>query len=650
MAVGPVLQTVLASAVRTRPFVDIFRAGARDVHRSLFDRDSTTVTLTLADIGATARGALEAVDPKRANAISSRADVTILTEKVPAIAGVAVDVADDVRVMPWLLLGLAILAGAGSLVMAPSRRRGMLILGVSVIVAGTAGMAGLRAGEILFLSGIEPGGVRDAADAAWNAFFGDLNVAVLLFAGVGVVAAAAAASLLSPVDVGAPLRAGWQRVTTPPTGAAARTARAVLLLAGGVLIVIGKAVFLHLVAILVGLYVAYAGVSELMRLTIPRDEAGVGAARAGRRTIVAAIVCAGAIALAGFAFIRLGGLEPESLAVTTSGCNGAPSLCDRTLDRVAIPATHNSMSAATYPGYLFAQQERGLTRQLLEGVRGLLIDAHSGTPTRGGIVKTDLSGLDGVERKRIADDVGDNALDAALRIRDRIVNSPAAGPRGVYLCHGFCEVGSVPIDRAFGDIRDFMAANPDEVLVVVIEDYVKPADIAAAARESGLVDYVYTGPVNALPTLRRMIDSGGRVLVMAENNPGGAAIPWYHSAYERLTQETPYSFTQPRQLTDASNLAESCRPERGPADAPFFLVNHWIDSSPAARPTNARIVNTREALLRRVHLCEKQRGLVANLVAVDFYREGDLFGAVEKLNDEREASSERLDPPSSSER
>ena len=42
------------------------------------------------------------------------------------------------------------------------------------------------------------------------------------------------------------------------------------------------------------------------------------------------------------------------------------------------------MSAATNPGWLFAQQEKGLPDQLRDGVHGLLIDAHYGLETEGG--------------------------------------------------------------------------------------------------------------------------------------------------------------------------------------------------------------------------------------------------------------------------
>ena len=64
-------------------------------------------------------------------------------------------------------------------------------------------------------------------------------------------------------------------------------------------------------------------------------------------------------------------------------------------------------------------------------------------------MKTDLSDLDSGERRTYEKELGSDALDAALRIRDRIVNSTATGPRAVYLCHRFCELGAIPIVDGF---------------------------------------------------------------------------------------------------------------------------------------------------------------------------------------------------------
>jgi hypothetical protein len=43
-------------------------------------------------------------------------------------------------------------------------------------------------------------------------------------------------------------------------------------------------------------------------------------------------------------------------------------------------------------------------------------------------------------------------------------------------------------------------------------------------------------------------------------------------------------------------------------------------------------VNAYDFLLRRARECERRRDLLPNIVAVDFYDEGDVFAATRKLN------------------
>ncbi len=634
IAVRPVIEQVIAGAVRTRAFQDVFGAAVRDLHRSLFERDANTVALTLADIGATARGVLEAFNPKLARQIPGAEDAEVLSAELPAVVEAAVEAADGFRALPWVLLALAILLGGAGYWLSHDRRRTVIVLGVSTMVAAVVAVVGLRVIEVVVLERLEPGQSRDAVGAIWSAFFGDLRIGLLLLAAAGAVVTAAASSLLRPLDLFAPLERGAQLLARVPESRRGRVVRGLALVAVGVLIVVRHEAFVELVAILVGLYVAYAGASELMRLTVPDAPGEAEAARGGRAALVTATITAGLILVAGLIFVRAGGAEEDPLAIETVGCNGSEALCEATVDEVTFPATHNSMSAATNPDWLFAQQEDGFPAQLREGVRGLLIDAHYGQPTESGVVETDLSGVSGGERNKLEREIGTEAFEAALRLRDQVVNSPPSGDRGVYLCHGFCELGALPIDKGLAQIRDFLAANPDEVLVIVIEDYVEPTEIADAVERTGLIDYVYTGELGPpWPTLGEMARSGERVLIFAENDAGGGTIPWYHLAYDRAMQETPYSYGSPDELTDERTLARTCEPNRGPADASLFLINHWVDTSPAPKPSNARKVNAKPALLRRVDLCESERDLVANLIAVDFYREGDLFEVAAKLND-----------------
>jgi hypothetical protein len=122
-----------------------------------------------------------------------------------------------------------------------------------------------------------------------------------------------------------------------------------------------------------------------------------------------------------------------------------------------------------------------------------------------------------------------------------------------------------------------------------------------------------------------MIDSNERLFVMAERDGGDP--PWYREQFE-VTQETPFTFTEPRQLERRS----SCDENRGPPDAPLFLINHWVDTSPAPKPTNASIVNQKEFILDRAEMCARIRDAAPSIIAVDFYRQGDVVGAVDELN------------------
>jgi hypothetical protein len=61
-------------------------------------------------------------------------------------------------------------------------------------------------------------------------------------------------------------------------------------------------------------------------------------------------------------------------------------------------------------------------------------------------------------------------------------------------------------------------------------------------------------------------------------------------------------------------------------------VNHWITTDPVPLPSNAAKVNAYGPLLRRLEECRRLRHHIPNLVAVNFYRHGDLLRAVNALN------------------
>ncbi len=169
------------------------------------------------------------------------------------------------------------------------------------------------------------------------------------------------------------------------------------------------------------------------------------------------------------------------------------------------------------------------------------------------------------------------------------------------------------------------------MVVVINQDYVTPKDFVDAVKKAGLEQLAYRGPTNDdWPTLREMIDSGQRVVFLAENKAGAA--PWYRPVYETITEETPYTFKSAALLTEKSKLAASCKPNRGPRSAPLFLINHWVSTDPLPRPSDAKRVNAHDPLLARARECQRIRKHLPNLLAVNFYRRGDVFKVVDELN------------------
>jgi len=290
-------------------------------------------------------------------------------------------------------------------------------------------------------------------------------------------------------------------------------------------------------------------------------------------------------------------------------CNGAASLCERRLDEVVFPGTHNSFAASEEPGWYFANQRYGISRQLDDGIRALLIDVHFGVyDPATGRVRTDLS-AEGSDRNKVAEQVPPRALRAADRVASRVGVGTLNGTPEPYLCHTLCELGAEPLNQELEVIRAFLDQHPDQVLIVIVEDYVPPATIERAFEQTGLTRYVATlERGEPLPTLGPLIERGQRLVVFAEEKGGSPA--WYMAAFSFI-QDTPLGATRPDQL--------SCKRYRGEENSPLLLINHWIPPFPPSPSLNAVI--GREAFLRgRIKRCLAERGAKGAIVAVDFYQ------------------------------
>jgi hypothetical protein len=409
-----------------------------------------------------------------------------------------------------------------------------------------------------------------------------------------------------------------------------------VLVAAGVLTILQPLAVLTTLAVAGGFVVVVYGLTELADVTRGKpaatdaDQQAVAPAQSRSFFARAAIPGLAAVLIVAIA-VAVAARELQTAPLATAEddgplrCNGFAQLCDRTLDTVALAATHNSMSASLEPGWYLAEQHGGIVAQLDFGVRGLLIDTYYGRTGAGGSIRTDESSF-AESRAALVAEFGEQAVASAQRLAARGGFGGGTGPRRAYLCHNLCEFGATSLDTALSGIDAWLTAHPNDVIVLFIQDAITPADTAAAFERTGLIRRVYTppqpGPATTWPTLREMIQHDTRVVVLAENTPGGSAYPWYQNGFA-VAQETDYNVR--------SVGAFKCAPNRGGTAGNLFLLNHWLAGNP--RPIQAaNKVNARNLLLPRAQECQRDRGHVPNLIAVNFYDRGALLDAVNTLN------------------
>ena len=630
----PLIESAVASLLETPAFRAALRQGLLAAHGAVFDRDLDSAAIAVRNVGALVRPVLEEIDPALASEVPHDLDVGLARVADQPVLVDAAQIADTFDRWAGILPGLAILLLGVSVLAVERRRRASIRCGLSIVVLAAVSIVALAVARVAVL---DRAGQPDVAAAIWDAFLGDLSRWELALAGVGVMIATAAAALLRTYDLHEPLRRAWSRAVHEPSHGAARVLWALALAAVGLMMALAPGEVLRATVVVVGVYLlaravstAVGAIAEARGWSLDRLEAASSAARARdpidvRRvlTIGAVVVLASSVAVgAGLsALLRDDGGQP-AVAKPTGECNGARALCDRSLEEVAFLATHNSYAGTGYPGFLFPEQQGTISSQLRDGVRGLWIDTYYGVPGRRVYTLTDL--IDPALNAQLKAELGPQFEAAAARLRSEIAEPPADAPRRIYLCHGFCELGAVEAGDAFRAIARFLAQNPEEVLIVDIEDYTRPKDTVALIERTGLADYVYEGPDGPpWPTLREMVDSGRRLLLVVEHRTAGAPR-WYRPAYRSVFQETPFRFKTPAQM--------SCAPGRGSPSNSLFLINNWIDTDPTPKPSNAAKVNAYDFLLGRARRCERERDRFPNVLNVDFFAEGQPERVIASLN------------------
>lgn len=639
IAVRPAMEGAAAAVLGSSALDRSFEAAMSSAHAALGTEGSDSAVITLADLAATLTVGLEKFFPDLAAKLPPG-----LAESLARVGGQEglarriIPFVELTQTLAWLLPACAVLAAMLAVWLAPRRRIALVRLGW---VLGAGGVAlGLVSLAMVVAAAVIPTGSVDAAlsAAALRVLARPLLLRSAATALVGGLLVAGAGGVLPRLELLRELGSARAWLTRRPSRPSLEVARALAIAVAGALVVAFPATAGQLIAAGAGVAILLFGVAELDVVADRYIAAEIAAASTGSDALVdpgrAAnrarwlLPVTSAVGIVGIlAGILLPGILPQAAAPQQQAgdplaCNGHAALCDRPYSQVAFPATHNSMAAADEAGWYLAEQPTGIVNSLDDGVRVLLVDTWYGQATASGSVITAPRSLQAAEAA-LTKEFGSEIVSSMRRTIDRLRGEPGVGPVEPYFCHTVCEIGATKVFPVLEGVRAWLQRHPREVVTFFIQDAVTPQDTAQLFAQAGLADLAYQHESGTpWPTLRQMIDSDKRLVVLMEHQSGGAKWPWLMAGFEQ-TQDTPFTF----KAVDAFN----CNQNRGSAEAEVLLVNHWLASF-RHLVTNAEKANAAAVLWPRVEQCRTQRRLMPTYVAVNWYNLGDMFAVVDRLN------------------
>jgi hypothetical protein len=118
------------------------------------------------------------------------------------------------------------------------------------------------------------------------------------------------------------------------------------------------------------------------------------------------------------------------------------------------------------------------------------------------------------------------------------------------------------------------------------------------------------------------VRSNKRVVVFTERKPSGQ-YPWNNDGFGWI-QDTPFDIKSPAGL-------RGCQEGRGTPNSPLLMLNQFIEKFPP-NPSTAKDVGAEKVILARARRCRRTRGMTPNLIATDFYDDGQVIQAARALN------------------
>ncbi|MBD0710904.1 MULTISPECIES: phosphatidylinositol-specific phospholipase C domain-containing protein [unclassified Streptomyces] len=262
---------------------------------------------------------------------------------------------------------------------------------------------------------------------------------------------------------------------------------------------------------------------------------------------------------------------------------------DPRLDEATFLTAHNAFNSTAYnPLSLFPNQSHTMSKQLDEGVRGLMLDVYE---EQGALV----------------------------------------------LCHGPCWInGQIPLANALQEVKQHLQKDADAIVTLFLEDYVSDrAALRQAFVTAGLDGLIFDPEAQGVrttgwPRLSEMRQEGKRLLVFTD----GQAIPDIGVArgYD-WTVENYWSIGATRNKWQCfSRWGDRPLTHQEPGFTPLFVMNQFRD---AATTVTARADNGDDLADRALNICGPAARKKPNYVALDFYHlpeDGSSRQAIDTIN------------------
>jgi len=287
------------------------------------------------------------------------------------------------------------------------------------------------------------------------------------------------------------------------------------------------------------------------------------------------------------------------------GCNGKRELCAKPYNLVAYATMHNAF-ATTQDGFIVAQHRGCIRSALVLGIRGFMLDLHL---TRSGEMK---------------------------------------------ICHIWCAMGSLSLQKTLEIFRDFLILNPREIVTIFWEvgfdmrknitealliewDVLFGAEILKSQLQPFLHDVTNSYP-DPWPSLSAMIDSGQR-LVMFSGLYSSKTLQGINHMKFHISQ-TSFNAIDKNHLTHACEYMNKVI-----LDSDVLVINQFTRLSTLGVNSAStkwlggflninffKNVNREPYFSERVVACARKLKTFPTFIAVDFWESSDVFIVVDKLN------------------